>query len=795
MADLRISELPPLASADAEANDDLAIADYSASETKRLTLKGAVQKAVTLIDDGVIPGAKLVTDSVTATQIAANAVTASELADDAVDTAAIQDLAVTNAKLAGSIDGAKLVADSVTAREIAPNAVTASELADDAVDTTAIQDAAVTNVKLATGIDGAKLVADSVTAAQIAPDAITASELASDAVDTAAVQDAAITNVKLASGIDGGKLVTDSVTATQIAPDAITASELADGAVDTAAVQDAAITDVKLASGIDGAKLIADSVTATQIAADAITASELADNAVDTAAVQDSAITDAKLASGIDGAKLTDDTVTAAKIPAASLDRGLDKTTGAIGHTNSITAGASAGISFDSEGHVTGTTPLVSADLPIATATAIGGVSIPTNSGLSVSGTGAVTHGTTITAGSVSGITFSETGHITATRAIEGGDLPAATASVKGAVSVPGPALQVSAAGAITHVDSGVGAGTYTKVTVNGQGHVTVGAPLAAGDIPSLDASKVNTGTFDAARIADRSVTNAKLANQATTLIQEADPGVSDHYVGQFWYRESDAQLRTWSGNSWIPVGFGRLSQENLRFCGTFDAATGNVVIPTAFGTSAGMTAGAAIPAATDPLTGAYLVCSTPGTYNGEVYDNGDWTLCLGQSQGWSRVDTLSGTAGSTRLQDLLDVTITTAQAGDTLIFDATTSQWVNRPTAAQKATFTTAPDGTTTTFTMSRDGSSVNNLIISLGGIIQEPGIDFNFVAPRTVNFTTPPPAGIDSWILIEGVQGGGGGGGGTTLPDGTAAEEFLGWNNALSSWVARTTLVGGTY
>ena len=546
---------------------------------------------------------------------------------------------------------------------------------------------------------------------------------------------------------------------------------------------------------IPGAKLVSNSVTSLQLAPDAVTDVELADNAVDTAAIADAAVTNSKIASGVDGAKLTDDTVTAAKIPASSLDRGLDKTTGAVGHTNAVTAGTSAGISFDAQGHVTGTTPLVPSDLPVATTTAVGAVSIPANSGLSVSGTGAVTHGTTITAGSVSGITFNETGHITATRVLQGTDLPSATSTTKGGVSVPGPALQVTAAGAITHVDSGVGAGTYTKVTVNGQGHVTTGAPLAAGDIPTLDANKITTGTFNPARIADRSITNLKLANNATTLIQEAEPGVTDHFVGQFWYRESDAQLRTWSGNSWIPVGFGRLSEENLRFCGTFDATTGNVVQITPLGATAGLVAGAPIPPASDILTGIYLVCATPGTLGGVTYDAGDWHLCLGQAQGYVRIDTLNGGGGTVNLGDLLDVQITSVQGGDTLIFDAGTNRWINRPTAAQKATFTAVPDGTTTSFTMSRDGSSVNNLIISLGGIIQEPGVDFNFVAPRTVNFTTPPPAGIDNWILIEGVQGGGGGGGGTSLPDGTAAEEFLGWSSTLSAWVAKDTLVGGTF
>lgn len=46
---------------------------------------------------------------------------------------------------------------------------------------------------------------------------------------------------------------------------------------------------------------------------------------------------------------------------------------------------------------------------------------------------------------------------------------------------------------AITNVGT---AGTYTKVTTNAQGQVTSGTTLSATDIPSLDASKITTGTL-----------------------------------------------------------------------------------------------------------------------------------------------------------------------------------------------------------------------------------------------------------------------------------------------------------
>lgn len=44
-------------------------------------------------------------------------------------------------------------------------------------------------------------------------------------------------------------------------------------------------------------------------------------------------------------------------------------------------------------------------------------------------------------------------------------------------------------------------AGTYTKVTVDAKGLVTAGAAITASDVPELDAAKITTGTFDAARI------------------------------------------------------------------------------------------------------------------------------------------------------------------------------------------------------------------------------------------------------------------------------------------------------
>jgi hypothetical protein len=546
---------------------------------------------------------------------------------------------------------------------------------------------------------------------------------------------------------------------------------------------------------LPGGKITSGSITAVQIGTNAVGASELADGAVDTAAILDLAVTNSKIAPGVDGAKLTNDTVTAAKIPTSSLNRGIDKAGGAIGHTNAITASVRSGISYDAQGHITAAVALVPSDLPVATDAAVGGVSVPAVSGLIVSGVGALGHANSVVAGTTSGVSYDAQGHVTGIVPLVPGDLPLATDATAGVVRVQGPALGVDTAGALSHSTSGIAAGTYPKVAVDVRGHVTAGLLLTPTDIPSLDASKINTGTFDAARLADRSITQDKLTNFAISFIQEAEPASADLYHhGMLWYQESTAQLHMWNGNSWMSVGsLGRLGTENMRFCGTFNAATGDIIDVTPFGTTGGFAAGP-IPAAADRNTGAYFVCKVAGTYNAELYDAGDWVLSLGQAKGWVRIDTLNGGSSSLAIKDLVDVAITSPSSGETLIFDSTLNKWVNRPTAAKKATFVEALDGNRSTFTLSADGSAATGLLISLGGVIQEANKDYTFVAPRTVNFSSPPPAHSPYWILIEGVSSTGGGGG-TTLPNGTAAEEYLKWNTTLSAWVAASVLEGGSF
>jgi len=602
-------------------------------------------------------------------------------------------------------------------------------------------------------IPGGAIAPDSLTAVQIAPNAITASELADGAVDTAALLDKAVTAAKIADHTIGGQ---------QIAVGGIGSTELAAGAVGTAALADGAVTSPKISAGAVGT---------TQLADGGVTGAKVADGAIGTTQLADGGVTAVKMAGDLSG------------------------TAFAVQNANVVLAGpAAAGAAAKPSFRA-----LASADLPTATATAKGAVSLLPGGGLSVGVGGELSITNVVTPDTSAVVTYDSKGLVTGGRALTGADLPKAAAGGIGGVE-PGAELTVAIAGVLDHVASPVTPGTYPKVTVNQYGHVTAGALLTNADIPSLDASKINTGTFDAARLADRSITQDKLSNFAISFIQEAEPASVDLYHnGMLWYQESTAQLHMWNGNSWMSVGsLGRLGTENMRFCGTFDAATGDILDVTQFGTAGGFAPGP-IPAAADRNTGAYFVCKVAGTYNAELYDAGDWVLSLGATKGWVRIDTLNGGSSSVSLRDLLDTTITAPSNGETLIFDSTLNKWVNRPTAGKKATFMEALDGNRSTFTLSADGSAATGLLISLGGVIQEADKDYTFVAPRTVNFSAPPPASSPYWILVEGVPstggGGGGGGGGTTLPNGTAAEEYLKWNTTLSAWVAASVLEGGSF
>ncbi len=383
------------------------------------------------------------------------------------------------------------------------------------------------------------------------------------------------------------------------------------------------------------------------------------------ALVDDASIPVAKVnLSGISGTNLTNGTVTAAKLDTSTIPATGGVTvsssnlqlvapttpivrnagTGSLEHaTSGVTAGTYTKVTVDTKGHVTVGASLVGADVPVATSSVVGGVSIPAAGGFTLTGGGALSHSNAVAGGAStrSGITYDLQGHIVSTVAIVASDLPAATTAAKGAV-IAGTGLAVDGNGILSTsvattsvlggikigdefglngsnqlllaVQANVAGGTaYPKVTVNSKGVVTAGAALTAGDIPVLDATKITSGSLDIARIAANTITGAKLANYAISKIGDTTPTAD--CIGQFFFNPLSKDLFLYDGNVYQPIG---ISVGEIVFAGTFNASTGSgtglITSVTAEGTAIGLTVGAALPSASVGNSRYYVVVSTGGT-------------------------------------------------------------------------------------------------------------------------------------------------------------------------------------
>lgn len=437
------------------------------------------------------------------------------------------------------------------------------------------------------------------------------------------------------------------------------------------------------------------------IALDTITGDNIEDGAVDTDQLADGAVT---------ADKIEDDAVGGAALDPNAFDRGIDLTNDKVGITNSITPGTQAGISYNEQGLITGVVdPIPPADLPIATETTVGAVMVPPSGGLGVLGTGEIYIDNIVSAETKCKVTYNVHGVITQGEDLEPSDLPLATSTTVGAVAVPAvdadgdTALDVDGNGLLTHSESGVTPGTYTKFTVNKYGHVTVGSQLTSADIPEISADSITSGEIGSDLLAECAVEAPNICDYATCLMQEDHPGEGD-FLGQFWFTPSTAQLRVYARGSgpqniWLPVGFGNLQANNLRWGGLYDADADTVTAVTAIGTGDSIITGP-FPVPTDELSGIYLACQVGGSNMsqnqlvGVTHTPGDWVVCLGAAQGWVHIDVTSdsggGGGGAQVLNDLNDVTIggsaspfstnpAVALSGDQILrYDAGAGQWRN---------------------------------------------------------------------------------------------------------------------
>ena len=321
MADLRISELASLASADLASGDWLAVADRSASESKKITTTDFLSKAVTLLSDDVIPSGKILFDT--------------------------QD-----------IPGGAIVNGGIGAEQLASNAVTAGKLADDSSVTLSASLPALGVFR------GQLAVETSTNKASVWDGSSWVSFKAAGSINTVSV----FNNGPLSFGIAqaGDAISINAALSNAVGPSEFIAGPTSgSGAVSLRAIAGA---DLPAASAeAKGAVIINGNGLA--MSGDTLTINNsVTQETEDYHVVQYDAnglITSGRNIAGADLPIATTGSL-GVVFPGAGL--GIDAA-GELAHSNSITSGSAAKVSFDSEGHITGTFGLDADDIPDIPAT------------------------------------------------------------------------------------------------------------------------------------------------------------------------------------------------------------------------------------------------------------------------------------------------------------------------------------------------------------------------------------------------------------------------------------------
>ena len=519
----------------------------------------------------------------------------------------------------GSLPGSKLEASGITGAKIAAGAVGTVQLA-------------------ATGVTAAKIADGAVGTTQLAATGVTTAKIADGAVSYVKLQDASANVVLGRTGTSGDvEEISCTVAGRALLDDASAAEQRATLGLGNIALGTGTWTDGSSVSGTNtGDQTITLSGVITGTGTAGIATSFVA-GSVSTAALADSGTTTAKIADGaVTGVKLAADS----SIVVATTQPGAGEFEGQ-GFYNSSSSYFSVwnGSNWAQIGGVT--------DISFAT---VSGVSSPfTFSTVLVGNLCLVGQDVTaqgfgkVFAGPISGDDAKPT-----FRLLDPADLPKATNAAVGAV-VPaaGGGLTILSDGEIRHSNTAA-SGTYYKVTIDDHGHVTTGSNfLEAVDIPDLDASKITTGTFGTALIANDAIDGTKIADRVVCLFGESRPAQGD-FVGQFFYDPINKDTYLWDSNVWQEV---TVTAGAIVLAGLYDAGNNEIVSLTGAGaTLSGATISGAIPAAESGNSGYYFLVTASGTGSGNA-PNVTLTppdLIISDGTAWYEVDVSSSYVSQT---------------------------------------------------------------------------------------------------------------------------------------------------
>lgn len=320
MADLRITDLVALTGASLASGDVLPIVDVSASETKKITVTDLIGSGVTLIADATIPGAKILFG-------------------------------------AGGIAGDRIANNGIGTAQLANDSVTAAKLADES------------SVDLVTTLPGS--------GAYIGQLALDTDDLKVYCWDGSAWQ-----SIKAA------------------------------GSVNTVIGSSAGLVNLTVTTSGDQVT-ITTSLDNTAAAAEFLAGPTGSAGAVGYRAIVG---TDLPVAS------------TSTKGAVIVNGEGLRMDGDTLEINNDVTASAThVVVTHDAKGLITGSRAIVAADLPAATTSAKGAVVVGT--GLSVDGTGTLNHSNSVVSATATKVTFDSQGHITGTSNLLDTDIPNLPAS------------------------------------------------------------------------------------------------------------------------------------------------------------------------------------------------------------------------------------------------------------------------------------------------------------------------------------------------------------------------------